>query len=467
LCVERQKLLQLSVLLFHFSGSAIINHVNPTHVMLLSKSLKEQDFKKSMVLDKTPIKPPGAPRFKLKGKSEKRNSDREVTAMSTEEEFCQDLLVEGYVQSFVDFYHLTHRADPNSSDGSQTKIRSTPEDMSFIRNNLVLAELSRRQGNIIGVYTAYNKLAGSYKKKMDWKTAIFFQKKCLEVAQLTTDLKAEMSANHTLGEVYQQMGEYGDARERHERHEEIAVSIDSAEDLVAANVELHKVYLVLAARLEAEEAASSAPQGTDEALKMYEMCLGASIKCTDLAAQGEANGKIGNLLLRRGDAAGALPFLEQHSEISTNIGDTEARCRACSSLAWALDSLGENERALAELSLVHSISEQAGDAYLQSQACRALGTLYSKVGKLQEAVSVLQRHFELTKAITASAGREEGGASSSLVSIADLELARVFVGISKGNLMMKSYMFAINFNMNSLLDWKLSRAELTGKVAVS
>jgi tetratricopeptide (TPR) repeat protein len=381
--------------------------------------------------------------------------------MSTEEEFCQDLLVEGYVQSFVDFYHLTHRVDPNSTDGAHAKIHCSPEDMSFIRNNLVLAELSRRQGNIIGVYTAYNKLAGSYKKKMDWKTAIFFQKKCLEVAQLTTDLKAEMSANHTLGEVFQQMGEYGDARARHERHEEIAVSIDSAEDIIAANVELHKVYLVLAQRLEADETAAP-----DEALQMYERCLGASIKCTDLATQGEANGKIGNLLLRRGDAAGALPYLEQHSEISTNIGDTEARCRACSSLAWALDSLGEDQRALAELSLVHSISEQAGDAYLQSQACRALGTLYSKVGQLKEAVSVLQRHFELIKALTSSAGREEGSATS-LVSIRDLELARVFVGISKGNLMMDSYMHAISFNMNSLLDWKLGRAELSGMVAAA
>lgn len=65
---------------------------------------------------------------------------------------------------------------------------------------------------------------------------------------------------------------------------------------------------------------SRARQQGDEALKMYEKCLGASIKCTDLAAQGEANGKIGNLLLRRGDAASALPYLEQHSEISTNIG---------------------------------------------------------------------------------------------------------------------------------------------------
>eukprot|EP00602_Paraphysomonas_sp_CaronLab_P008120 CAMPEP_0185030096 /NCGR_PEP_ID=MMETSP1103-20130426/16853_1 /TAXON_ID=36769 /ORGANISM="Paraphysomonas bandaiensis, Strain Caron Lab Isolate" /LENGTH=423 /DNA_ID=CAMNT_0027565081 /DNA_START=71 /DNA_END=1342 /DNA_ORIENTATION=- len=411
-----------------------------------------------MAVDKMPVKPPGKPRFKVTS-SDKFDSlaTRDHSEMKTEEDFCQQLLVEGYVQSFVDFYHLTQRADPNAPDGKFRKIQCTTDEMSFIRNNLVLAEISRRQGNIVGVYTAYNKLAGSYKKKRDWKTAIFFQEKCLEVAQLTTDMKAEMMANHTLGEVFQQMNEYEQARVCHERHEEIAKSIDNADEIVIANVELHKVYLVLAERLDAENR-------TDEALKMYEMCLGASIKCMDLASQGEANGKIGNLLLRRGDPSAALPYLQQHSQISTDIGDTEARCRACSALAWALDSLGEDQQALAELSLVHSISEQAGDAYLQSQACRALGTLYSKVGQLQDAVNVLQRHFELLKAITsqnaADSKKEDSGESPPTVTVADLELARVFVGISRGNLLMGAYMGVIATDMSALLDWKLNRTEL-------
>ncbi|CAE7657678.1 Ttc29 [Symbiodinium microadriaticum] len=426
--------------------------------MLMSSSLKETELKKSMMVTKTPVKPPGKPRFKpMTAKSESSGSGSKTTEAGTEEDFCQQLLVEGYVQSFVDFYHLTQRSDPNSTDGATKKISCTPDEMTFIRNNLVLAEISRRQGNIVGVYTAYNKLAASYKKKRDWKTAIFFQEKCLEVAQLTTDMKAEMTANHTLGEVYQQMNSYELARACHERHEEIARAIDNADDIVTANVELHRVYLVLAQRLEAAGE-------TEDALGMYEMCLGASIKCMDLAAQGEANGKIGNLLLRKGDASAALPYLQQHSQISTDIGDTEARCRACSALAWALDSLGEDQQALAELSLVHSISEQAGDAYLQSQACRALGTLYSKVGQLQEAVNVLQRHFELLKAITSSQGggdkEKQSGDSTPTVTGEDLELARVFVGISRGNMLMESYMHTISFDMGALLDWKLNRTEL-------
>lgn len=39
------------------------------------------------------------------------NSD---VLLNNESDFCQRLLSDGYVQSFVDFYHLTRRADPHS-----------------------------------------------------------------------------------------------------------------------------------------------------------------------------------------------------------------------------------------------------------------------------------------------------------------------------------------------------------------
>lgn len=430
----------------------------------MSKSLKERDLKKGLSVEKIPIQPPGKPRFKFKGPNETVGLDVALPDLSTEEEFCQQLLVEGYVQSYVDFYHLTQRIDPNIQDGNKKKIQCSQDEMIFIRNNLVLAELSRRQGNTTGVYTAYNKLAASYKTKMDWKTAIFFQEKCLEVAQLTLDMRAEMTANHTLGEIYQQMNDFESAQRCHERHEEIATSVDDAEEIVKANVQLHKVYLYLASKLEMTG-------DTSEALQMYHMCLSASIKCMDLGAQGEANGKIGNLLLLRSEPQAALPYLKQHSQISADIGDTEGRCRASSSLAWALDSLGEQAKALTELNLVHNISEQAGDAYLQSQACRALGTLYSKVNKLKEAVDVLQRHFDLIKAIlnqqlaqlnspTSLATAALGTNNTKTVTVSDLEMARVYVGISKGNLLMECYYHSIVFDMSSLLDWKLNRTEL-------
>lgn len=187
------------------------------------KQNENNKIKNTNLISKLSIKPPGKPKFKLniikndiKLNSDINSSLNNLNNSITEENYCIKLLCDGYVQSFVDFYHLTQRIDPNNSDGIYVKIQCTNDEMSFIRNNLVLAEISRRQGNIMGVYTAYNKLASSYKKKKDWKTAIFFQEKCLEVAQLTTDLKAEMLANHTLGIIYQSMNNYDLARVYHE-----------------------------------------------------------------------------------------------------------------------------------------------------------------------------------------------------------------------------------------------------------
>jgi len=418
--------------------------------------------------------PPGKSRFSRTQTSDDiAKKTQQLDELQSDADFCQRLLVDGYVQSYVDFYHLTHRSDPHAPEGrTNTKVQTSIEDMVFIRDNLVKAEVSRRQGNTTGVYLAFNNLAEYFKKSMDWRTAIYFHEKCLEVAQLTQDLRAEMTANHSLGTVYQKMDEWEVAQKFHERHEEIAYSVDISEEVGKANIELHNVYLVLAQRLEKAGDITAA-------LIIHHKCLEASKKCWDKAAEGEANGKIGNVLLRRGDAAQSLPYLRNHSLIAADLGDAEGRCRACSALAWALDSLGDDESALKELTLVHSISEKAGDAYLQAQACRSLGTLYSKVGKLDEAVHALQKHFDLYKLL---AHRAEVGVSNAslrakkahekpspdpVIKAEDLDIARVYVGISRGNLLMGQYVIAIDSNISALLDWKLSRTEIPHQVPLS
>lgn len=439
------------------------------------KGITKTKDERNAIIEERPSILPGKARFSRKPVEVVADTQTHHD-QSSEVEFCQQLLVDGYVQSYVDFYHLTHRADPNTPEGRvSVKIEVSQEDMIFIKDNLVKAEVSRRQGITSGVYKAYNNLAEYYKKSMDWRTAIYFHEKCLEVSQLTSDLRAEMTANHALGTVYQKMGDWEMAKGYHERHEEVAYSVDILEEVAKANIELHHVYNFLAEKLENEK-------DLDGALDMYEKCVESAKKCWDKSSEGEANGKIGHLLMRRGDAVASLPYLQNHSQIASDLGDAEGRCRACSALAWAYDSLGDEEKALAELTLVHSISEQAGDAFLQAQACRSLGTLYSKVGKLDDAVLALEKHFDLYRVISSrppqgSAGgtgvggllrnrqgknRPGGGSQSGMpvVKAEELDLARVYVGISKGNQIMGSYVLAIESDLSSLLDWKLTRTEM-------
>mmetsp|Transcript_9013 Transcript_9013/g.14955 ORF Transcript_9013/g.14955 Transcript_9013/m.14955 type:complete len:485 (-) Transcript_9013:727-2181(-) len=429
-------------------------------------ALKKVDIKLSKIDERT-SKPPGTARFYRK----KGNDGNEQAPLFKNDTFniatlCQQLLVAGYVQSYVDFYQLTHRVDPSSlEEAGMSQIQISEEDTVFIRDNLVKAEVSRRQGDTANVYAAFNQLADYYVKNQDWKTSFFFHEKCLEVSQLTNDVRAEMSANHSLGSIYQLMNDFSRARPYHERHEDIAASLDVFEEVAKSNVELYKVYLVLAGKCE--------EQGQfDDALDLYNQCLESAKKSWDKSAEADANGKIGNLLLSKGDAQRSLPYLKQQAQISADLGNAEGRCRACSALALALDSMGQSDKALNELMMVVSISDDVGDSYLQAQACRALGTLYSKLGRLTEAVEILQRHFNLLKKLlykspggqnsNSSNGGGSGDASDAghTVTSQDLDMARAYIGISKGNLMLGTYTLTMQSNIGALLDWKLNRTEI-------
>lgn len=76
---------------------------------------------------------------------------------------------------------------------------------------------------------------------------------------------------------------------------------------------------------------------------------------------------------------------------------------------------------------------------------------------MTEAVAALQRHFDLLKILDARSSGVDKAVDA--ISIKDLDLARAYVGISKGNAHMGSYVVAIKFDFLSLLDWKLSRSE--------
>ena len=201
-------------------------------------------------------------------------------------------------------------------------------------------------------------------------------------------------------------------------------------------------------------------------------CLDAAKKSWNKAAEGEASGRIGNLFLLQGNPQKSIAYLKQQSQIAADLSDAESRCAACSRLALALDQLGQADKALNELTLVHTISEQAGDLHLQSQACRALGTLYSKLDRLSDAVEMLQKHFTLLKAILnetsrnqnphghSSSGSSSGHKKMPMITLLDLDLARTYIGISKGNQLLGSYVVNLKIDLTTMLDWKLNRTEL-------
>jgi hypothetical protein len=98
------------------------------------------------------------------------------------DDICMEILMEGFVQSYVDFFYLTHRPDPvpdPTREGVEREINVPLNEMLFIRDNLQAAERARRQGETRVVYESYNKLAQYFQEVNDCRTGIYFYEKCL------------------------------------------------------------------------------------------------------------------------------------------------------------------------------------------------------------------------------------------------------------------------------------------------
>ena len=82
--------------------------------------------------------------------SDARTKPEVVEDSLQKQQHCVDILSQGFVQSYVDFFYLMHRPDPNPDPNrpelADAEIKVSPSDMQLIKDNLTRAEAARRQG---------------------------------------------------------------------------------------------------------------------------------------------------------------------------------------------------------------------------------------------------------------------------------------------------------------------------------
>eukprot|EP00615_Pteridomonas_danica_P004536 CAMPEP_0114349708 /NCGR_PEP_ID=MMETSP0101-20121206/15753_1 /TAXON_ID=38822 ORGANISM="Pteridomonas danica, Strain PT" /NCGR_SAMPLE_ID=MMETSP0101 /ASSEMBLY_ACC=CAM_ASM_000211 /LENGTH=450 /DNA_ID=CAMNT_0001488453 /DNA_START=194 /DNA_END=1546 /DNA_ORIENTATION=+ len=421
--------------------------------------------------------------------------------------FCEELLTDGLVQSFVDFFYLTHRPDPqhaaaHGTSSNPIEIQVPPNEMSFIRENLTSAENARRQGDTGTVYGAYSSLATHYQEGGDSRTGVYFYQKCLEIAKLTGDNRGEMSANHDLGIIHFAMGDAESAAHYHERHVQLAGKEDNEGEQRIASGELVKVYRAIAEGHESNDL-------FDQAVQYYSKCLESSILAKERRSEGLASYRLGRCFVLLNDCARAIEYLEEYETSCKALEDKEGEGAACAALASAYTSLQNDEKALAYLKSCLDIAYETENMVAQGEACCALGVIYNKRNEFDKAVDFFERNFEIAR-VTAKSGRlglkegSSGGgiasggggivasggssfASSTVRSMQDtqrpntsdksgrpsgsgggggsdggsgtalLDIARCYVGMARGNAMLKRYVHIVNVDTKRLLYWKTKR----------
>ncbi|KAI9997511.1 hypothetical protein PInf_001419 [Phytophthora infestans] len=386
--------------------------------------------------------------------SEQTNSITSQTEQQAKmkERICTQLLIDGYVQSYVDMFYLTHRSEPQFTEGGSAPTGMAKNgafgvleiaEMEFLRDQLVAAEHCKRRGEIPDVMAAYDSLATYCTEKQDIKTMIFFFEKCLEIARLVKDQISEMRLLSQIGCGYHTAGDLEQARQYLELCVAIAKVVyehDDDEVLRGESYEqLGKVYGDLALRHEQA-------QHFQEAIDLYKLCLDCAVKAHNPEAQAHSQFKLGTCYNALNEPAKGLPFLETNLAVARQIGDTEGEGNACAALATAHEKLGNQQLSIDFLNQYVAIATRAENIVNQADACARLGQIYTASQNFHRAREMHDKNYELIQAVAARSGDR-----------LQHNVSRVSVGAARANDKLETLLGLVKDDFHGLLAWKNTR----------
>jgi len=376
------------------------------------------------------------------GTSKDSNDDRMVQVKGLDkQQLCIDLLMVGCVQSFVDFFYITHRKmapAEGSLDEEATDVEIREDTLIYLKETLESAESAHRNSNYQHCYENYMSLAEYFEKIPDLKSGMYFYQRCADVAKEVGAQESLAKANLSLGICEEQEKNWHRARDFHESALEIATAADSLPLQIKSASRLTSVYQVLAEQCEKERCDT-------DATALYERCLKCAQLSKDASLEGIACYKLGLSKYKTGHYQEAIELQNQYLEICKMHDDRvgESACRAA--LADAYEAKGQTQDAIKQLENLLNVANEAGELKAQSGACLNLGILYSGRGEHEKSVELLEQHFDLARQI----------GDRKLI-----DSARVVLGMVRGNGKLKSYIDLVNNDLDKLLKWKSRRATL-------
>lgn len=386
--------------------------------------------------------------------------DRKVLAI--------EILMNGCPGAFIDFFFLTHKdlmdgerpsdeellalgLDPERHERAE---QMPGEAMRLLKDHLAEAEACQRARDVEGVYGAWEKAAQYFVSSHEYKTAAYFYAKCLHVATSTGWAQGQMDAHLNLGIVSERLGRMEDAVAYHERHLELAREHGAAAHRGQAERNLLDLY----AR-QADAARARGDLATED--RSLRQMSEAARECGNVAAEGEAQLRIGQGLMRTGNHLEALDALRVFLEASRAAGDVRKEGLAHYLVGQCLDKLRRPDEALQSLREYRRLSgteAEASDgvrgvdrAGLAEAACR-MGQILFRKGEYREACE----HFSDMWTHARAVGDRRRVAT-----------AKANLGVARGMAMRAPYLALVRDDLPGTLAWKSGREPFGGAQFVS
>ena len=262
-------------------------------------------------------------------------------------------------------------------------------------------EIAKEVGDKAGEGGSYGNLGNAYQGLGQFKTAIQYHQRDLEIAKEVGDKAGEGGSYGNLGNAYQGLGQFKTAIQYHQRDLEIAKEVGDKAGEGRSYCNLGNAYDSLGQ--------------FKTAIQYHQRHLEIAKEVEDKAGEGISYGNLGNAYDSLGQFKTAIQYHQRHLEIAKEVGDKAGEGRSYGNLGNAYDSLGQFKTAIQYHQRDLEIAKEVGDKAGEGISYGNLGNAYqgqNSLGQFKTAIQYHQRHLEIAKEVGDKAG--EGGSYGNL-----------------------------------------------------
>ena len=265
-------------------------------------------------------------------------------------------------------------------------------------------EIAKELGERSGEASAYCKLGNAHHGLGDYKTAINYHERHLKIAEELGDTLGEGKAYCNLGIAYHSLGSLETAIDYYKRHLKVAKEWGYKRGEGGAYGNLGLAFFSLG--------------DFKTAIDYHERHLKIAQELGDRSGEGRAYGNLGNDHSRLGDFKTAIDCHERLLNILKEMGDRLGEGRAYGSLGNEHSNLGDFETAIKYYELHLKIAIEFGNILEEKNAYCNLGIAHQTLGDLKTAIDYYERYLKIAKDLGDRSG--EGGAYGNLGNVHSL-----------------------------------------------
>jgi len=366
-------------------------------------------------------------------------------------EICQEMLINGNIDSYVNFFYLTHTTEnpdePNDNTTNRSneikekntkvlnknledeeeedeedeerkfyeiktynedKIKGTVTDLS--KNNNVLStdnlfnfnslyvkiEECERTGNALDGYSSKKNLAEYFGRLNNWNEAInYYQKAYDSITLLKNKVELHMEAIYNIGNAYEKNNQIVKALAYYTKCRELSIDERNKNFELLASKKIVKLRLIIANKLDRKKK-------YEKEIEHFKKCI--KIIKESYNDQDEINAisfRLGEAYYNNEELDKAITLFE---EFINNADDSPKNLSnkrlAHASIADCYVSKNDLDKAIEHLEKFISFStKDLKQKQAQIEALNKLGIIYNKRGEYKKAVVCFEKHFQLLNAI--------------------------------------------------------------------